>query len=372
MAVGMDFLDIHTCAYRKVGYKYDVAELIAVCGFNECILGDYLTVSGSHILGCIESELYICDFTIRADIKDIVMFHCLFKVNDNLLSLVGEGCRGTCDFDMLSGIYEFYIYRLFVDNHTVGCFNFTDFIFAEIERLGCSSSVFTSGNGCDYLTFSVSDCSVKSNYILNGDYFVNRTFQAFDFIYRLIDTVLFGYRGEDLTELRNGDCSFLCVVLFNYSYKVGRAVNLKGNGSAVENISVAGVLLNDFIVSVRQCIRKHKFSGGIGVIDFDIHWCRIVDMLNYIFACVGVANLKANAGCRDNFACFGILFHDFDFSFKGCIVDKVTVCFAVLIDADIEGSHKLFAFKTFGLLYSIYTVRQPVGSFSEAVFISFE
>ena len=72
MAVGVGFLNVHLCAYGKVGREYDVAVFVAVSGFDKCILGDYLAVSGSHILGCIHSELYIGNLTVSTDTEDFI------------------------------------------------------------------------------------------------------------------------------------------------------------------------------------------------------------------------------------------------------------------------------------------------------------
>ena len=273
---------------------------------------------------------------------------------------------------MLSGIHEFNIYGFGIKHHTVRSLDFTDFVFAKIEGFGGSLAVFTGRDGCYYLTFGVSGSAVKGDYILYCDYFIHCTFQAFDFIHRLIDAILFYHRGEDFAELRDGDCSFLRVVGLNHSYEFSRSVYLEGYGSAVKHISEAGVLLDDFVIAIRECIRKHELSACIGVVDFDVHRSGIVDVLNHIFTSVGVTNLETDTRSRDNLSGFRVLLHDFNFSFKGGIVNEVTIGFAILIDSHVKCRHKLFAFKSFGLLYSVYTIRQPFGSFGIAIHIGHE
>ena len=95
-------------------------------------------------------------------------------------------------------------------------------------------------------------------------------------------------------------------------------------------------------------------------------------MLNHIFTSVGVANLETDTGGRDNLASFRILFHDFNFSFKGGVVNEVAIGFAIFTDIHIKCRHKLFTFKSFGLLDGVNTIRQPIGSFSKAIRISYE
>ena len=92
-------------------------------------------------------------------------------------------------------------------------------------------------------------------------------------------------------------------------------------------------------------------------------------MLNYIFTRIGVTNLKANTGGRNNLTGFFVLLNDFNFRLKGSIINQITIGFAILIDIDIKSRHKFFSFKSLNLFYNIHTVREIIGSFSKTVFI---
>ena len=107
-----------------------------------------------------------------------------------------------------------------------------------------------------------------------------------------------------------------------YGYDRLAAVHFECDGSRVENISVSRTLLDDFIIAVRQLFGHHELACYIGVIGVDIHRRRVVDMLHNIFARVGVTHLKANAGGRDNFTRFGVLFNNLNECLKGCVVDE--------------------------------------------------
>ena len=92
-------------------------------------------------------------------------------------------------------------------------------------------------------------------------------------------------------------------------------------------------------------------------------------MLNHIFTSVGVTNLETDTRGRDNLSGFRVLLHDFDFSFESGIVNEIAIGHAISINTHIKCRHKLFAFKSFGLLYSVNTVRQPFGSFGISIHI---
>ena len=92
-------------------------------------------------------------------------------------------------------------------------------------------------------------------------------------------------------------------------------------------------------------------------------------MLNYIFPRIGITDLKAYTGNRNNLSGFLIFLNDFDFRLNNGIVNQVTVGFTVLIYVYIKSRYKLFAFKSLNLLYDIYAVRQIIGSLGKAVFV---
>ena len=95
-------------------------------------------------------------------------------------------------------------------------------------------------------------------------------------------------------------------------------------------------------------------------------------MLNYIFSCIGITNLKAYTGNRNNLSGFLIFLNDFDFCPYSGVVDQVTVDFTVLIYVYSKIRYKFFAFKPLNLLYDIYAVRQIIGSLGKAVFVGYK
>ena len=154
-----------------------------------------------------------------------------------------------------------------------------------------------------------------------------------------------------------------------YGYNRLAAVHLECDGRRVEDIPVSRTLFDDLIVSVRKLFGHHELARYIGVIGVDVHRRRVVDMLHDIFARVGVTHLKANAGGRDNFTRFGVLFNNFNESFKGCVVDEETIVFAVFFNKDIERCKQFLAFPALGLLHGVFAVRQILG-FGKAVLIA--
>ena len=90
------------------------------------------------------------------------------------------------------------------------------------------------------------------------------------------------------------------------------AGHLECDGCGIEDIPVSRTLFDDLIIAVGQLFGHHELARDIGVIDVDHSRRRVIDMLHDIFARVGVAHLEANARSRDNLACFGVLFNDFN------------------------------------------------------------
>ena len=365
----MDFLNIHTCTYGQISNKSDIAVLIAISGFKESTLRNNLAIIGNHFCICIQSKLNIGNFTIVADMEYVVMLHCLFKINNNFLTLVYKRSRGSCDFYKFTGIDKLNVNGCLIDYHSVRCGNFLTLIFTEIKGFRGCCTIFACGNGIYNLSLCIANGPVKGDNVFKGNNFIYCTLQALDLINGLINTVFFGYRGEHFAGLCDGNSAFLCHIGFNHSYKVGRAVHLKGNGSAVKYITVAGILLNNFVITVRKSIRQHQFTAVVGIVNLYIHRNGIIDMLDNVFARIGVTNLKANTGGRNNLSGFFVLLNNFDFRLKCSVVNQITIGLAILIDVNVKGRHKLFAFKSFNLLYNIHAVRKIVGSFGKSVFI---
>ena len=94
-------------------------------------------------------------------------------------------------------------------------------------------------------------------------------------------------------------------------------------------------------------------------------------MLHDILTRVGVTHLKADARSRDNLACFGVLFNDFNERFIGSVIDEETVNSTVLADENGKRRKKLFAVPALGLLHGVFAVRHILG-FGKAVFIAYE
>ena len=94
-----------------------------------------------------------------------------------------------------------------------------------------------------------------------------------------------------------------------YSYNRLAAVHLECDWCGIEDISVSRTLLDDFIVAIGQLFGHHELARYIGVIGVDVRRRRVGYMLHNIFARVGITHLKANAGGRDNFTRFGVLFY---------------------------------------------------------------
>ena len=156
-----------------------------------------------------------------------------------------------------------------------------------------------------------------------------------------------------------------------YGYNRLAAVHLECDGSRVENISVCRTLLDDLIIAVRKLFGHHELARCIGVIGVDVHRRRVVDMLHDIFARVGVTHLKANAGGRDNFTRFGVLFNNFNECLKGCVIDEETIYLSVLADEYRKRRKQFLALPALGLLNGIFAVRQILG-FGKAILIAYE
>ena len=92
-------------------------------------------------------------------------------------------------------------------------------------------------------------------------------------------------------------------------------------------------------------------------------------MLHDIFARVGVAYLEADARSRDNFACFGVLFNDFNERLIRSVVDEETVHLSVLADEYGKRRKEFLSVPSFGLLHGVFAVRQILG-FGKAVLIA--
>ena len=139
----------------------------------------------------------------------------------------------------------------------MGSSNFLNGKLAKIERFGCCPTICIRGNGRNNLSLGITDCAVQGYDILGCGNFIYCTCQAFHFIHGLVDTFVFTDGGEYLTGLFNGDRAFLCDIGLDYGYNIGRAVHLECYRIAVEYITIAGVLLDDFIISVRKRSREH-------------------------------------------------------------------------------------------------------------------
>ena len=339
MSVGCDFLDIHACSHGKICHKGNLAVFITVGSFDKSVLGDNLAVLGGHILSRIQAKLHLADFAIITDVKMLINFKVLCKVNFYLLSFVDKGGRGACYGNFLSGIHKLHIYLFAVEHHSKGCCDFGNLVFSEIEFTAHGCSVCRRCNSVNDLALGITGRAIKGHNVLGCGDFIYRTCKTLNFVNGLIHTVLLGNRGKDLALFGNGNRAFLCIVqLFHYN-KVTCAVHLEIYGSGIKDVftrSGNGFFYN-LIIAVRERVRKHQHTRFIGVVHLNIHRSRIIDTLYHKFARVGIQHLKANARRRNNLACFGILFHDLNVGLKYGIIDNKAVDFLVGVDADLKG-----------------------------------
>ena len=245
VAVGCDLLDVYLRTYRQIGCKYRLAVLVAGYGFNETVLGDDLAVSCSDVLSSEKSKLDGGDLVISTDAVFLVLFQDFGEVDFHLLSFVDESCGGGCDLDLLSGVGQLYGYGIAVKDHTVGCCDFTDFEFAEEQRLGGSRSVCTCGDGGNDVVLLIAERTVEGYHIFGGSDLIDRACQALDLIHGLICSIGFHHSGEDLTGLGDGDRSFLRFVFLD-NLDDGDAVfiggvflgHVKVDRSSIEDVTV--------------------------------------------------------------------------------------------------------------------------------------
>ena len=149
------------------------------------------------------------------------------------------------------------------------------------------------------------------------------------------------------------------------------AVYRKGNRITVKNISVTGLLFNDFVISVRKRLRHHESAGAVCVVYVYVQRRRIVDMLYDIFAGIGVSYLKADSRRRNNPAGFNILFYNLNERLKCGVINKIAIGLAVILYKNIKSVHQLFSVQTFGLLYGINAVGKVFG-LCKAIFIAYK
>ena len=127
----------------------------------------------------------------------------------------------------------------------MGCCDFSDFEFAEEQRLGGSRSVCACGDSGNDVALLIAERTVEGYHIFGGSDLIDRTCQALDLIHGLIHAVLLHHRGEYLTGLGDGDRSFLRFVLLDY-LDDGDAVfiggvflgHVKVDRSSIEDVTV--------------------------------------------------------------------------------------------------------------------------------------
>ena len=167
-------------------------------------------------------------------------------------------CRGNAYF--LTCIYKFGSIYLVIFNHTVRRFCFSYFIFSKIQKFSYCNP-FCIGSDCIYyLTLTVTDSTVRSGYFFGRYYTEYRTFKTGFLIHRLIHTVFFCNRPENLTCFIYCNSSLLSHIMFFNSYYDFTSVNLKRYRGCIKHISVGCTFLNYFIITVWQFFGEHKLS----------------------------------------------------------------------------------------------------------------
>ena len=268
-----------------------------------------------------------------------------------------------------------------IQHHTVRCFDFFDFIFAEIEFTALGKSVLARSNGIHNLALCEAHCSVRSDNILGCTDFINCARKSGDFINRLINNLGFlraayAYSVEHFAGFLYGDCAFLCHIRLIHFYHCNPAFfgsvilrYIEVHRSAVENISVGSLNLNKRIsLAVFQLLRCHKTAVCVGVKGVDCCRSRVGKGHCNKISC-RIVNLKACSGIRNGLAAFCVHLDHLDIAFKVCIVDKVTVGLSVLSNEHIKVLHHFTAFPAGSLMNGIYAVRHIL-CLSEAVFVA--
>lgn len=248
------------------------------------------------------------------------------------MALVIELGRGFGDLDGFACIGQLDGLGCAVQHHAIGRFCFFDRIFAEVQRFACGAAAFIGGQRINNRILGIAQSSVRRDNILGGGDFIGCPCEVFIRKHKAIYAVRFHSGGENLAAFGELNDAFLRHIELLDRNNGFLAVHLECDGCGVEDIPVSRTLLDDLIIAVGQFFGHHELARHICVIDVDVRRRRVVDMLHNIFARVGVAYLEADALSRDNFACFGVLFNDFNERLIRSVVDEETVHLSVLAD----------------------------------------
>ena len=168
----------------------------------------------------------------------------------------------------------------------------------------------------------------------------------------------------------------MCHVGFFNHYNGNAAVFLHGlgrnvevYGRAVQYIAIRRGNFNSLVsFAIRKFFRGNKRTVGGSV--KGVNGCRRrVGEAHGDELTVRIIKLNTGTGQRNGFACFCVFFGELDIAFKGCVVDKIAINLAVLIDNHIEVGNKLRALVAFCLMHGVNAVGQLFG-FCKPVFIS--
>ena len=227
VAVGRNFLYIQLCAYWNVGLEGDITVFVAVCNFEQTILWNDRAVCGGQVLCGIEPEAHREDLAVIPDTENFILTENFGERKHRLLTVVVKLRRRFGDLHGFARIGQLHGLCRAVQHHAVRRFYFSDGIFAEIQRSAFGIAVFIGRDGIHHRAFGIAERAVRRDNILGSGDFIDSTDKPLICKDRLIQSVCFNYREENLAAFGELNTAFLRHIVLFYGYGGFRSVHLK-------------------------------------------------------------------------------------------------------------------------------------------------
>ena len=198
MAVGRNFLYIQLCSHGDVGLEGDTAVFITVGNFKQSVLWNDRAVSGGQVLGGIQPELHREDLAVISDTENFILTENFGERKHRLLTVVVKLRRRFGDLHGFARIGQLHGLFRAVQHHAVRRFCFSDGIFAEIQRSAFGIAVFIGRDGIRHRALGIAERAVRRDNILGSGDFIDSTDKPLICKDRLIQSVCFNYREENL------------------------------------------------------------------------------------------------------------------------------------------------------------------------------
>ena len=367
-------------AKGEIRSEYDMAFLVCECNLNQPVSRNHAAIQGGNILRGVKAKRNRSYFSIETNTETVACLHRFIGINCGLLTVIHKGSVCSRDRNLLTRIRESDLHHFGVDRIPKRSCRLDNQVFAKIEFIRRSSSVFTGRDFSDNIPGCTSQSAITRVDIFRSNHSIGRTRQRLDLIDRGIDLIdkncrspvlvarnrITGHidRREYFTTLGNVDLTFLRHVVYSHRDHIQIAFRLvapighsKGHRRIIQDITVRRLDFDQRIVASREIFRGQQTAVIRDIERVDLGQGRIgVLHDNFVAGCI--VDLEPSTTQWNRLTRLSISFDDLQKCREVGVVNEELINLSVLCDEDRKIGHH-FSFRiSSSLMHGILAVRQ--------------